>query len=255
MAALDSNQVPRNQPRLFTRDSADSQMTSHSVDKIPELPFHSVTLNTTNESPQSDQTTVAGLGTQPGPGVDSHAGQPILRAMLLLFGILSITQFAVAMVFFVSPREFSIALQNQHKSIGLTLLPTIANVTTKTTDGWLAAAVGLVGLWAWERHLAKKGTSLDDMEAWGALLSGDIPFSVMNVAKIGVIPVGVFLGVFGLMTAATAAFTNALTPSPGKVTIDREFNVPSLFASDPQGAGLSCARNGGSSCLQASQRG
>lgn len=126
---------------------------------------------------------------------------------------------------------------------------------SQTTDFWLTAAVALVGLWAWERHLTRKGTTLDEMEAWGALLSGDIPFTIINVARLGIVPVGTFIGVYVLMTAATSGFTNAVTPSPGKVTIEKTFNVPSLFASDPQGAGLGCGRDDGSSCPQNSQRG
>ncbi len=78
---------------------------------------------------------------------------------------------------------------------------------------------------------------------------------MLNIARLGFVPVTIFLSVVVLMTAATSGFTNAVTPAPGKVTVQRLFNVPSLFASDPQGAGLACARDDGSACTQNSQRG
>ncbi len=121
-------------------------------------------------------------------------------------------------------------------------------MTNKTADGWFAAAVALTGLWAWERHLARRGTSLDDMGAWGTLLSGNVVSTVGHFATLGVLPVAAFVGAHGLMTAATSAFTNAMTPMAGEVTVDRVFDVPSLFACDPEGTGMACERDDGWDC-------
>ncbi len=203
-------------------------------------------------STQSTATTKLGHPAQP---VDPRVRQGILKAFLVVFGLLSLAQFAAACAFFINPLEFNILRQNKDKSKLLTSLPAIANVTNKTADFWLATAVAVVGLWVWEKHLSRNGTSLDELEAWGCLLANDIPFSLMFITKLGYRPVLILVLLFVVVTAATSAFTNALTPAVGQVTINEVFNLPSLFVSDLGQMGLFCARDSGSECVQNDVRG
>ncbi len=149
------------QPLPCDQPGHPSPLRANSTDKPAELPFHSISLADTTTSLSSAQTVVSA----PTKRVDPRVAQGLLKGVLVVFGSLSLAQFAVAAAFFIHPLQFSIATQNERKNVGLTILPTIANVTNKSADLWLGAAVALVGLWAWERHLGRKGTTLDEMEA------------------------------------------------------------------------------------------
>lgn len=117
--------------------SISSTTTTDATNKALAIPFHIVPLNDDSTTAEPDRSVVRALGKG---GVDPHVGQAILRGMILLFGLASVAQFSVACAFFIKPLSFSIALQNEHKSVGLTLLPTIANITNKVSGLALAGA-------------------------------------------------------------------------------------------------------------------
>ncbi len=217
------------------------------VAKLALLPVHAL-----GYRPEQDGTTTIPAPTSP---VDSHVDHKVVKLPLVVFGILSIVQFAVALALFIRPLQYNVANQYGTNGRWLSLLPAVVNVTTKTADGWLAAAVALVGVWAWERHLRKAGTSLDEMDAWGALLAGDIPGTLMNAVRLGFVPAVLFFGAVGITAAASSAVVGALTPTAGTVTVNRGFNLPSFFASDPNNIGLGCEPNVGTACRQSLGRG
>ncbi len=114
--------------------------------------------------------------------------------------------------------------------------------------------MALVGLLAWERHLARRGTSIVEMEAWGALLSNNVPFTLLKATHLGVAPLVGFRCVIGVMAGATTAVTKAFTPEGGQVTVERAVTLPTLFGPNDDGVGAGCKRSGGSSCPPSAYR-
>ena len=249
---MEPNQLQPDVPLLrhgHSRDISSSSINSitptpHSpagAAEMADIPLEPPNWIITRQSFQSEQTLVDRVSSP----IEAHASHKLVKATLLICGLLSIAQFCVTIALFVNPVVLNI---NQAANKFLTLLPTIANVTNKTADAWLAAAVGLVGLWAWERHLARWGASLNELEAWGGLMSGKIPVSVSNVTMLGLVPIVVFLTAVGLVAGATSAMTSALTPTVGTITVHRKFNVPSSFASDTEEFGIFFGRMDYSKC-------
>ncbi len=214
------------------------------------LSYHPLQLSDHNEpAPAANSTADDSPAALPG------ASQKLLKTLLVAFGLLSAAQFALAIALICHPHVFSIAIQDDPKSSYISYLPAIFNITNKTAEGWLAAAVALIGLIVWERHLTTKDTSLKEMDAWGSLLSNDLPGTLMNLRRLEVVPLGAFLFVIGLTAAATTAVTNAVTPFPGETTVERAVNLPSLLVADPSSINTMCARDDGSACRQNSESG
>ncbi len=211
-------------------------------------------------SPTATETvTLSGFSGQPiAPPprpLGERASHRLLKSLLVVCGLASIAQYALAIALICHPGVFNSAIQDNPKSSLVSFLPAIANITNKTAEGWLAAAAALIGLIAWEPHLTTRGTSLAEMEAWGSVLSKDLPSTLLNLRRLDVVPLVVFLAAIGLTAAAMTAVTNAVTPFPGSTEHHRNVTLPSLFVADPRDINWACAPDAGSGCWQNTQRG
>ncbi len=204
---------------------------------IPVLSYRHLPLSEADESTASQSAALDRALAQVVP----HAGQALVKRLLVAFGLLSIAQFAIAIALICRPLIFTIAIQDDPRSSFVSFLPAIANVTNKTAEGCV---------WLWERHLARQGTSLVEMEAWGCMLSTDLPATLLNARRLDLWPLVVFLTAIGLTAAATTAVTNAVTPFPGQVTVQRRVVVPSFFAGYPSQVYQMCAPDDGWNCPQ-----
>ncbi len=235
--------------RSWGSSTSDGQTFHGSAIELDSLSYASVRTDDTM-SPLEPHTPLGEDG-QP-ERAQPHVSQRLLKAILLVSGIASIAQFAVAIPLFASPVQLSI--DSTDNNVGLAILPTVANVTNKAANFWLSAAVALVGLWAWEHHLAKRGTSLDEMKGWGALLTKNLAGTVLGVVKVGWLPALLLVFMMGLILAATSAVTNALTPVPSEVTTERQLALPSPFSAGLYEMGNDCADGTTSWCPPAMSR-
>lgn len=159
-----------------------------------------------------------------------------LKLTLISTALLSLAQLGAALFLQLSPRTFAIDVINSDLGLVIAHLPTIASVTTQSIHIWVYAAIGLVGMWLWERRLGRPEVSFEEIAAWGGLVAGQSSAVLWKSRKIGVAVAVVYFVALGLGIAAGSAVTSAVTLTSTNETISGWYSVPSIAttnATDP----------------------
>ncbi len=190
-----------------------------------------------------------------------HVTKGLVKVTLVTAGVFTLAQLAVGVWLILAPKSFLVTAPESHGTIDyaknqyLRWLPTISHVTLKTSDAWLGAMIALAGLWLWERRLVRHGASLEQMGAWGSLISSDTEGAVRNFSHVGIWPVVFLIAVKLLTAAASTGVVNAVTTSIGTVTVSKSYNAPSFYKSDPNSLFIICDADSGALCPVSDYRG